>query len=155
MRIVNDMIGFQRSELCWQLRQQHMPPEHWKWVKIRGHRRSGFSTTALMLLEQYPSSLIIYPNHNMLQHARRHAIDKNLVPSMRASFLDNIAINKHLKTEQEIKETWFRGRRPEPYHQLIIIDEASMIECGRLGEIGMNEFRDELFSVCDVLVELN
>lgn len=155
MQIVNDMIGFQRSELCWQLRQQNMPPEHWKWVKIRGHRCSGFSTTALKLLQEYTSSLIVYPNHDILAHARRQAIDENLVPSMRASFHDNIAINNHLKTESEINERWFIGRKPEHRHQLIILDQASMIECQQQGEAGMNRFRYELFSVCDVLVELN
>ncbi|KKK79627.1 hypothetical protein LCGC14_2831590 [marine sediment metagenome] len=149
------MIGFQRSELCWRMQQDRIPPEHWKWIKIRGHRRSGFSTTALKLLQEYTSSLIVYPNHDILAHARRQAIDERLVPSLKDDFHNNIAINNHLKTESELNERWFIGRRPEHRHQLIILDQASMIECGRQGELGMCNFRYELFMFCDVLVELN
>ena len=149
------MVGFQQSDLCLQMREARMPPEHWKWVKIRGHRRSGFSTVALKLLQEYTSSLIIYPNHNVMAHARRQAIDGNLVPSLADTFHNNIAINNHLKTESEMNERWFKGRRPEHRHQLIILDQASKIECERLGEMKMNRFRDELFIFCDVLVELN
>ena len=149
------MVGFQQSSLCYDMREARTPPEHWKWVKIRGHRRSGFSTTALKLLQEYTSSLIVYPNHDVMAHARRQAIDENLVPSLEDAFHNNITINNHLKTDWELTENWFRELRPEHRHQLIILDQASKIECSRLGEMRMNEFRNQLFTICDVLVELN
>jgi len=147
------MIGFQQSDLCHQMREQNQPPEYWKWIKIRGHRRSGFSTTALKLLQQYDSSLIVYPTEFMLQYSRRQALDENLIPSMKDIFRNNIVIRNYLKTHEQIDEKWFIGRRPNRRHQLIIIDQASMIQEQR--GIGMYRLREQLFMFCDVLVELN
>ncbi len=156
IKMVDDMVGFQHSMICHQMRQARTHPTSWKWVKIRGHRRSGFTTAALMLLQYYPSSLIVYPNRDMMEYARRQAMEENLIPAVGDALRDNYSINghsKYLKVEGQMNERWFQGRSPRDRHELIILDEASMIE-GARGD-NMNRFRDELFMFCDVLVELN
>ncbi len=92
----------------------------------------------------------------MMEYARRQAIEENLIPAVGDALRDNYSINghsKYLKVEGQMNERWFQGRSPRDRHELIILDEASMIE-GARGD-NMNRFRDELFMFCDVLVELN
>ena len=163
IQIVNEAIEFQNSELCERaLRGAGAPPHNWKWVKIDGHRRNGYSTAALMLLELYTSSLIVYPNHNSAAHARRQALDESLVPSLSHVLSCNYhpesseqAWQSVLKSEQAMDWKWFRGLKPNQRHQLIILDQASRIEYQRdKRDGGMDKFRDELFMFCDLLVEL-
>lgn len=158
IKIVDDMVGFQHGMICHQMRQARTHPEQWKWVKIRGHRRSGFTTTALMLLQYYPTSIIIYPNRDMMQYARRQALEENLVPAIGDTlhnYNHTTGDSTHLKVEGQMNERWFVGRSPSrDRHELIIIDQASMIESDK-GWENMNRFRDQLFIFCDVLVELN
>jgi len=158
IRMVDDMVGFQDSMICHNMRRTRAHPTDWKWVKIRGHRRSGFTTTAFKLLQYYPSSLIVYPSQDMLQYARRQAIVERLVPTIGDALHDNYSTgghSKYLKFDEQMGDgRWFLGRSPNDRHELIILDQASMIE-GSRGWENMNRFRDELFMYCDVLVELN
>jgi hypothetical protein len=75
------------------------------------------------------------------------AFDERLTPSVQEY------INDHIVPESLIDTRWICAHRPEQRHQLIILDPASMIE-KRRGPNEMNRLRDELFMICDVLVEL-
>ena len=153
IQIVNDAIDFQDSELGIELKDNRAPDQYRRWVSIQSHRCAGFSTAALMLLEMYTSSLIIYPNHNIRNHARYQAIEDNLCPTLQPLLLNNIEVDNILRAEERVDLEWLRGWRPDQRSQLIILDQASMIEQRRKHR--MEEFRQELLMFCDVLVELN
>ena len=155
IQIVKDGVGFANSEFCQeQFKHSDVNPKMWKWVKIQSHRRSGYSTAALKLLQTYTSALIIthsYPSANRL---RQVAIEENLVPRMVGVFHDNIAIQDHIVPEGRMDNNWFASHEPYHRYQLIIIDPASMVEQQR-GLEAMDEFRYRLFNICDLLVELS
>ena len=150
------------SEFCNETFRQHgANPFYWKWVKIASHRRGGHTTAALQLLQKYTSSLIITNNYPSANRIRQYAIENNLVPRMIDDFHDNIAINDHIMPHSRMNDHWFTSLRPEQRYQLIILDSASMIEMDRQkglhGEIGsepFNGWRNRLFTICDLVVEL-
>lgn len=167
LNIVHDAFDFQESDFCKDAfypsgrNQSHADPKHWKWVKIHTHRRAGFSTTALKLLNEYRSSLIVTHNYPSTNRLRQEAIDNNLVPDWcEEEFYNNIRIDDHIIPVDRMDERWFIQRRPNERYQLIIIDGASMIEPvinnRHRGAIpGMDELRNRLFDICDLLVELS
>ncbi len=145
--MVNETVSFQSDDLCNEMIYTGAPPSYYKHVKLYAHRRAGFTTAALRLLERYTSTLIVTPSHVIKNYYRRMAFDERLTPSVQEY------INDHIVPESLIDTRWIQERRPEQRHQLIILDPASMIE-RRRGLIQMNMLRDELFMICDVLVEL-
>lgn len=145
--IVHETVQFQKDDLCSEMIYTGAPPYYYKHIKLYAHRRAGFTTAALRLLERYTSTLIITPSHVIKNYYRRMAFDEGLTPSVQEY------INDHIMPENFIDSRWIRERRPEQRHQLIILDPASIIERKR-GSDEMNKLRDELFMICDVLVEL-
>jgi hypothetical protein len=156
--IVHDAMDFLESRFCHeQFRHSGANPRQWKQVKIHTHRRAGFSTAALKLLGEYRSSLIVTHNYPAGNRLRMEAIDRGLVPDWcEEDFYNNIKIDDHIVATDRMDERWFATRRPDERYQLIILDGASMIEThrNRNGADGMDRFRDRLFYVCDLLVEL-
>ena len=70
-------------------------------------------------------------------------------------FHDNIAIQDHIMPHERMNDDWFSSLRPQHRYQLIILDSASMIEIDRQRGPSFNEFRNRLFNVCDLVVELS
>ena len=145
--IVNDTVNFQNDDLCNEMIYTGAPPSYYKHIKLFAHRRAGFTTAALRLLDRYTSTLIVTPSHVIKNYYRRMAFDEGLSPSVQ-EYIDD-----HIIPESFIDHRWICAHRPEQRHQLIILDPASMIE-KRRGPNEMNRLRDELFMICDVLVEL-
>lgn len=149
IQIVDDAVDFLGSEFCDDHFRKHPTnPFYWKWVKIASHRRGGYTTAALQLLQKYTPSLIVTHNYPSANRVRQVAIENNLVPRM-----NNVAIKDHIIPHSRMDNKWFAslGRR----YQLIILDPASMIEVDRQRGRPFNEFRDRLFDVCDLVVELS
>lgn len=156
IKIVDDAVGFLGSELCNDyFKEPHANPFYWKWVKIASHRRGGYTTAALQLLQKYTSSLIVTHNYPSANRVRQFAIENNLVPRMMDDFHNNIAINDHIMPHSRLNDHWFTDRRPEHRYQLIILDDASMIEIDRQRGESFNRWRDRLFTICDLVVELS
>ncbi len=153
IKIVDDAVGFQKSEFC--ERFKHASPFYWKWVKIASHRRGGYTTAALHLLQKYTSSLIVTHNYPSANRIRQFAIENNLVPRMINDFHDNIAIQDHIMPHERMNDDWFSSLGPQHRYQLIILDSASMIEIDRQRGPSFNEFRNRLFNICDLVVELS
>lgn len=162
MEIVYDAMGFIESQFCNDaFKRPGANPRQWKLVKVYTHRRAGFTTAALQLLNEYRSSLIVTHNQPAANRLRREAIDNNLVPDWcEQDFYNNIRINDHIMAHEWMDDRWFsQHHSPNERYQLIILDCASMIEAsrnnGHRGAIpGMDEFRDRLFNICDLVVEL-
>jgi len=156
IKIVDDAVGFLGSEFCdYQFRDINANPFHWKWVKIASHRRRGYTTAALRLLQKYTSSLIVTHNYPSANRIRQFAIENNLVPRMIDVFHDNIAIQDHIMPHSRMDDRWFTSLRPQQRFQLIILDPASMIEMDRQRGPAFHQFRDRLFNICDLVVELS
>ena len=156
IQIVDDAVDFLGSEFCDNhFRKHNANPFYWKWVKIASHRRGGYTTAALHLLQKYTSSLIVTHNYPSANRIRQFAIENNLVPRMIDVFHDNIAIKDHIMPHSRMDNNWFCSLRPEHRYQLIILDPASMIEVDRQRGQSFNEFRDRLFNICDLVVELS
>ncbi len=156
IEIVNDAYAFLDSELCREkFRFPHVPPRYYKWVKIHSHRRGGYTTAALRLLNQYTSSLIVTHNYPAANRVRQIAIEDDLVPKIKDKFHDNILIQDHIIPHERMNDNWFHNIGHNEHYQLIIIDGASMIEVDRQGGGPMQELRHKLFNVCDLLVELS
>jgi len=154
IQIVDDAVGFLGSEFCdTYFRKPGANPLHWKWVKIASHRRGGYTTAALQLLQTYPSSLIVTHNYPSANRIRQFAIEHNLVPRMIDVFHDNIAIKDHIIPHSRMDNHWFSSRPQR--HQLIILDPAGMIEIDPQRGRSFTEFRHRLFNVCDLVVELS
>lgn len=161
MDIVYDAMGFIESQFCQEaFRHATSDPKQWKWVKVHTHRRAGFSTAALQLLNEYRSSLIVTHSQPAANRLRMEALDRNLVPDWcEEDFFNNIRINDHIVSHERMDERWFIQRAPNERYQLIILDCASMIEASRnnrhRGAIpGMDEFRERMFNISDLVVEL-
>lgn len=154
MDIVYDAMGFIESQFCNEsLRLPGANPRQWKQVKIYTHRRAGFSTAALQLLNEYRSSLIVTHSQPAANRLRHDAIELGLVPDWcEKDFYNNITISDHIVAHERMDERWFIQRRPHERYQLIILDCASMIEASRRS--GMEEFRDRMFHISDLVVEL-
>lgn len=158
IQIVDDAVGFLSSKFCDNhFRNHNVNPFYWKWVKIASHRRGGFTTAALQLLQNYKSSLIVTHNYPSANRMREFAVENNLVPldTRGDVFYNNIAIKDYIIPHSRMNDNWFcsLGRR----YQLIILDPASIIEIERQRQQGQSfaEFRDRLFNICDLLVELS
>jgi hypothetical protein len=162
--IVHDARGFVESKFCMENFRRGRgtlgtDPKQWKWVRVHSHRRAGFSTAALQLLNQYPVSMIITHSTPAAHRLRAEALDQDLVPDWcKDDFYHRTKIDDHIVTHERLDERWFEGKTPRKY-ELIILDCASMIEASRnnrhRGAIpGMDEFRDRLFRFCELLVEL-
>ncbi len=153
IQIVDDAVGFLGSEFCdYQFRKYPVNPLYWKWVKIASHRRGGYTTAALKLLQSYTSSLIVTNNYPSANRIRQFAIENNLVPRIIGDFHDNITINDHIMPYGRMDDNWFSSLGPHRY-QLIILDPASMIEVEK--QSAFKEFRNRLFTICDLVVELS
>ena len=158
LQIVDDAVQFRQSDLGYNMRASGAPDDQFKRVKIFTHRQAGHTTAALTLLDRYPPSLIIAANHAMAQYYRSMALDKGLVLSQTAQFLDLGAVRDYLIGQGSIDQEWLDK---QPHRKLIILDPASMIKEYRDGRgrdglfpAGYDEFCDRLLEKCDVLVEL-
>lgn len=157
--IVHDARGFIESQFCREKFGHHnVDPRQYKWVRIHSHRRAGFTTAALQLFNSYPKSMIITHSTPAAHRLRAEALDLDLVPDWcKDAFYHVTKIQDYIVPHERLDERWFEGRYPDKHYELIILDCASMIEASRnnRGVIsGMDEFRDRLFMLCELLVEL-
>ena len=153
IKIVDDAVDFLGSEFCdYQFRKHGANPFYWKWVKIASHRRGGYTTAALKLLQKYTSSLIVTHNYPSANRIRQFAIENNLVPRIIDDFHDNITINDHIMPYGRMDDKWFSSG-PRRRYQLIILDPASMIEVEK--QSAFTAFRNRLFTISDLVVELS
>lgn len=153
IKIVDDAYGFLKSDSCdeWFIKPG-APAHQYRHVKIYSHRRCGFSTTCLKLLNKYNSSIVVTHSQPAANRLRQFAIEENLVPDRhKKDFFNNLYINDHIISESRMNDNWFFSKRPEDRHQLIILDCASMMK-GKMQS--MDRFRDRLWTTCDLLVEL-
>lgn len=157
--IVHDARGFMESQFCReQFSHRNVDPKQYKWVRIHSHRRAGFTTAALKLLNSYPKSMIITHSTPASHRLRVEALDQDLVPDWcKDDFYHRTKIEDHIVPHERLDERWFEGRYPDKQYELIILDCASMIETkrNRMGSLpGMDEFRTRLFMLCELLIEL-
>jgi hypothetical protein len=151
--IVDDALGFQQSEICSEAFIQPGAPGYlWKWVRIGSHRRCGFSYTALQLLEQHPTSLIVTHSQHAANRLRQQAIENHLVPKLLDAFHDNIAIEEYIIPFERMDDRWFI-KNQHRQHKLIIFDAASMMGRQTRGN-SLHPFRERLFNKCELIVEL-
>ena len=156
MRIVDDSYNFLNSEPCKERFKSRAPAQYWRHVKIFTRRGSGSSTAALNLIDKFPQSLIITHSITAVQCLRDMVLNRNLIFSnnLQSDIFHNVS--DYIVPHEYVDYRWFHNQK---HYRLIILDSASMIEAARnngyRGAIpGMDEFRERLFLVCDLLVEL-
>lgn len=157
--MVDDIFEFQKSELGERLKLDGSPAWYGKYIRLQTHRRAGLTTAALSLMETYTSGLYITHSHASAQYILHFAYDNNLAPtwteSIRRGGKDNL--HEYITPEWRIDDHWFDGKfRGNERYQLIVIDPASMVEYKRNEKErhGIDQLREKLMMICDVLVEL-